>query len=159
MDGVKRGNWLLAGQAACEVAILFPGRRLWRGRLPITAIGSGLIVAGRRLGVSAAWALGKQVRLHPIPPVGAILRTKGPYRIIRHPMYVGMLLAAVGVALLRARSISIVALAGMIAVLSSKATVEERELLARFKRHTASTAAAPRGHCRRLRGCLKDDLH
>lgn len=132
MDDVARGNWLLVGQATCEIAMLLPGRRLWRGTLPITATAGGMIVLGLCLGCSAAWALGKKLRLHPTPPVGAVLRTSGPYRLMRHPMYVGILLAATGVALLRARSISVLALVGMIAVLSSKATMEERELKTLF---------------------------
>ncbi len=132
MDDVARGNWLLVGQAACEIVMLLPGPRLWRGSLSLTALASGLIVAGVGLGASAAWALGKQIRLHPTPPVGAVLRTAGPYRLVRHPMYVGMLLAAAGWVIFRARGVSVVALAGMIAMLSSKATLEERELLLRF---------------------------
>jgi protein-S-isoprenylcysteine O-methyltransferase Ste14 len=147
VDDVARGNWLLVGQAACEISMFLPGRRLWRGRLPNIAIGGGLIVAGLGLGGSAAWALGRQVRLHPTPPAGAVLRTKGPYRHMRHPMYLGMLLAAAGVALLRARSTSVVALAGMITVLSTKATVEERALLTRFP-------AAYGEYCRVTPRCL-----
>jgi protein-S-isoprenylcysteine O-methyltransferase Ste14 len=132
MDDGARGNWLLVAQAACEVAMLLPGRRLWRGRPWITTIAVGLLVLGLGIGGSAAWALGKQVRLHPTPPVDAVLRTSGAYRVVRHPMYLGMLVAAAGWAMLRARRSSLVALVGMIAVLSSKATVEERELLTRF---------------------------
>lgn len=144
VDDVARGNWLLVGQAACEITMLLPGRRLWRARLPITAAGAGLIIAGLGLGGSAAWALGRQVRLHPSPPAGAVLRTTGPYRHTRHPMYVGMILAAAGVALLRARGSSVVALAGMIAVLSSKATVEERALLTRFPAYSDYCRGTPR---------------
>lgn len=113
--------------------MLLPGPRVWPSHGSITACAGGLMAVGLGVAGSAAWTLGNQMRLHPIPPIGAALRTDGPYRLMRHPMYVGMLLAAVGVALLRARGMSILALVGMVAVLSSKATVEEQQLLRRFR--------------------------
>lgn len=59
------------------------------------------------------------------------LVTGGPYRLVRHPIYSGILLATVGTAVaLNWRWLVIVALAGIYFVYS--ATVEERYLAEQF---------------------------
>jgi protein-S-isoprenylcysteine O-methyltransferase Ste14 len=131
MDDRRLGNCLLASQAACELAYLLPGRRLWRSRSAFAATGSALITGGVLLGLGGALTLGRQIRLHPIPPAGAVLRTGGPYGLVRHPIYVGMLSTAAGVTLLRGSQASVLAWTAMVFVLSTKATLEEHAMLSR----------------------------
>lgn len=132
MDDTRRGWWLVAARAACEIGVLSPGPRLYRVHAATTASGAGLIAGGAALTLSGALALGRDLRLQPAPFPSAVLRTGGPYRLVRHPMYVGMVAAAAGLALVRARAASLVACAAMVGVLSSRATLEERMLLRRF---------------------------
>lgn len=146
MKESTRGNWLLAGQAACELAMLLPGRRLWRNSPAVKGIASVLIGSGITVGAAGAGALGQHLRLHPLPPPGAALRTRGVYRIVRHPIYLGILAAATGMALLRARLASIIAVTTMTAVLSSKAACEEQALLREFgSRYRRYCSDVPRG--------------
>lgn len=64
--------------------------------------------------------------------VAAQLRTDGPYAVVRHPLYAGLLVAASGAAVLRRRTEPLVALAALSGVLHLKAAAEERRLEGRF---------------------------
>lgn len=132
MNDVRRGYWLIAAQAVCELCLLMPGARLWRVGPTTTTTAAVLIGGGAALGLGGARALGPGVPLHPIPPPGAALCSTGPYRLVRHPTYVGMLAAAVGWAVLRARPAPMAGCVAMAAVLTSKAVMEEEALLRRF---------------------------
>ncbi|MEM1095363.1 MAG: isoprenylcysteine carboxylmethyltransferase family protein [Bacteroidota bacterium] len=65
--------------------------------LPRSAVGLGLIGVGIALGVWALWAM-RIGNLHIRPDVadGALLTTRGPYQLLRHPMYAALLLVGLG---------------------------------------------------------------
>jgi protein-S-isoprenylcysteine O-methyltransferase Ste14 len=65
----------------------------------------------------------------------ASLVTHGPYRWIRHPFYVAMLLAVIATSLIAANWFLAVTGVGAFALLAVRATTEERNLVARFGRH------------------------
>lgn len=90
-EAQKRGRWLVLGQAVAGGALavvwwLFPAPG-WR--LPAL----GLAVAGALLAVTAGLALGPAFRVGPEPRPEASLVRAGIYRWVRHPMYIGVLLA------------------------------------------------------------------
>lgn len=62
----------------------------------------------------------------------ARLIISGPYRYIRHPMYVGVLLACGGLIATSYDVVRIILLLGLCAVLYAKACMEEKILLAAF---------------------------
>jgi protein-S-isoprenylcysteine O-methyltransferase Ste14 len=93
------------------------------------ALGAVLAVAGFLLAAWTARTLGRALTPNPHPR--GPLVTGGPYRFLRHPMYVGGLLFFAGVSL--AFSWTALALTGALAVLwFAKTRVEERYLLERF---------------------------
>jgi protein-S-isoprenylcysteine O-methyltransferase Ste14 len=61
-----------------------------------TFAGVLLIVAGAALAVAGIRALGRNLAAVPRPKPGATLVERGPYRWVRHPMYAGACLAALG---------------------------------------------------------------
>ena len=80
----------------------------------------------------AAVFLGRSLTATPVPRAAAELRTSGPYRWARHPIYSGVILVVVALAI---RSGSVIALgigAITIAFFVVKSSWEERRLAERF---------------------------
>lgn len=92
-----------------------------------------LVVLGTALLFSSVHALGKQFTGHVHIQIGHRLVTSGPYRIVRHPGYLGYLLLTVGIA---AGYASLIAAAAIVLLLAPgliyRMQVEERLLLAEF---------------------------
>ena len=64
----------------------------------------------------------------------AALVTHGPYRWIRHPFYVSMLLAVIATSLVAANWFLAMTGVGVFSLLAVRASTEERNLVARFGR-------------------------
>lgn len=96
------------------------------------AAGIALVAAGIAIGL---WALSANrpgnFNVRPEPRAGGRLVTGGPYRLVRHPMYVAVLVFALGCCAGYATPWRWVALAALAAVLRVKAGVEERGMAAR----------------------------
>jgi protein-S-isoprenylcysteine O-methyltransferase Ste14 len=97
--------------------------------------------AGAPLGLAAAcflfWtlhSLGANLTDTVVARHKATLVTHGPYRWIRHPFYVAMLLAVIATSLIAANWLLAVAGVGVFALLAVRAAAEERNLVARFGR-------------------------
>jgi protein-S-isoprenylcysteine O-methyltransferase Ste14 len=60
------------------------------------AVGVPLIAAGIVFGLVAGRRLGRALTPTPVPVKDAGLRTDGPYRYVRHPIYSAILLAVIG---------------------------------------------------------------
>lgn len=90
----QRGGGWVVGQALLMPLVialgpLFPGRSpgFWG-----PAIGTLLIVVGGWLGIAGARALGSSRTVFPRPLAEASLVRSGPYRIVRHPLYLSVIL-------------------------------------------------------------------
>ncbi len=106
------------------------------GWLALVLVGSGVA-----LGVWAIGAMGwRKVSVWPEPPKDASPVHRGPYAVIRHPMYSAALLAAAGLAWHGGGWVRWVAWAVLAAVLAAKARIEERLLTQRFPDYGAYAA-------------------
>lgn len=118
-----RGEGWVAAQFVLFVAIGGAGLEAWfrqgsaspwgpvaSGAGVIAVLGGGL-VAGR-----GAWDLRASLSPFPRPITGAPLIESGAYRLIRHPIYSGLVLGAAGWALITG-SIAAIALAGLLFLL------------------------------------------
>lgn len=118
------------------VALMLFGPRTWPG-LPVwpTAvtpiafpIGIALLVIGFGLVISGILALGRNLAAVPRPKQGATLVERGPYRIVRHPMYTGVILLAFGWAFAVASTLSLAYAFMTVGFLAIKTAREERWL-------------------------------
>lgn len=102
----RRGEWYVAGQAAI-ILLLLLGPRAWPGAPAWAApyswlgqlCGGLLLLLGVALSLLAALHLGSNLTPLPHPKDGSQLIVHGTYRIVRHPIYSGLILAAFGWAL------------------------------------------------------------
>ncbi len=101
---------------------------LWPGSPPVMEAGFGLEVLGMCLAIWARSHLGafwsSQVALRE----GHRVVDTGPYRLIRHPIYSGILLAMIGTFLMTDAPLWLVILAGYAVYVGWKALNEERLL-------------------------------
>jgi protein-S-isoprenylcysteine O-methyltransferase Ste14 len=103
-----RGEWYVVLQF-CLFGLVVFGPRTWPGWpawvAPFTWLGwiLGPLVGG--LGglqvLAGVFGLGNNLTAVPYPKDDATLVTAGPYRYVRHPIYSGLIFAALGWALLR----------------------------------------------------------
>ena len=73
-----------------------------------------------------------------------MLRTDGVYGAVRHPIYTGLLLFALGLATLTGSARSLALWGALLVVLTGKTGLEERLLIARFPEYQAFMARTPR---------------
>lgn len=106
-----RGGIWVAGQMALLAAIVLVPRRLpglpeWPEPLRQPAVLAGLLVggAGGLVALAGGRALGANLTPFPRPIEDGQLVQDGIYSLVRHPIYTGILLAALGWALVRASS-------------------------------------------------------
>jgi protein-S-isoprenylcysteine O-methyltransferase Ste14 len=102
----------------------------------ITPFGYAVALLGILLAVWAGVAMGSSLSPFPRPPRHAQLVVRGPYRVLRHPIYVGGVLFFAGLSL--ALSAYALALTAVLAVFwIAKARLEERLLTERFPEYAA----------------------
>jgi len=110
------------------VTAILPGPTLWQS-LPI---GLALVV----LGAAGMWWTGRSLgrSLTPMPvPNGAGLVAAGPYRRVRHPMYVAVVLVCLGLAVGSGALWCYVTVVVLCVFFDLKARVEERYLMAAYE--------------------------
>jgi protein-S-isoprenylcysteine O-methyltransferase Ste14 len=113
------------------------------GHVPVVAW--VMAAAGLLLGL---WALSNNrpgnFNIRPEPREGGHLVQGGPYRWIRHPMYTAVMACALACALTAASPWGWLGVAALVAVLATKATFEERSMLAAHPGYAAYRARTRR---------------
>ncbi len=134
-----RGEWYVVAQALLAVVVLF-GPRTCEGWpawghpcSEIAAIaGVALCLMGGLLFAAAVFNLGSNFTAVPFPKDDATLVDTGAYRFVRHPMYSGAVMAALGWALLVHGWLTIGYAAGLFLFFDIKSRREERWLIEKF---------------------------
>ena len=98
-DRVRLIGWVLVGAQALLLIlfVLLPKRRsLFAPPDFLDVLGIILMVGGLALVIVSLVSLGAALTPTPVPQESAALRTKGIYSVVRHPVYSGILVAALG---------------------------------------------------------------
>lgn len=98
--------------------------------------GIGIGIAGLALLTTGVVALGSSLTPFPKPSVHSTLRSGGAYRLVRHPIYGGLLLLAIGWSVVLS-PIALVVTALLAVVLDMKARHEESMLAERYPEYEA----------------------
>ena len=134
-EGARGETWVLlqAGLALLYLLAPRPGGR-WPAPLRRGArlVGLPLLLTGGLLTAAGARALGRQLTPLPAPPASGRLVVDGPYRYVRHPIYSGVVLGALGLALLTAHPLRLALTPVIIAFFNAKAIREEHWLNQRY---------------------------
>lgn len=125
-DG-RGGGWV-AAQAVLTAAVALSAL-VGLGQSTVSYVAGGvLIAAGVALLVESGRRLGRSLTPFPAPVPGGELRTEGVYGLVRHPMYLGGILVALGWSALFESVVGIVLTAALAVFFALKSRHEERRL-------------------------------
>ena len=139
-----QGTWLVALQFGLLLllALMAAPRTL---RLEWSSLSLGLAALSVALVV---WTLAHNrlgnFRIHPAPQATGRLITRGPYRLIRHPMYSAVLLGAAALAEAAGPGWAWLLWAALVGVLWVKARLEETWLRERYPEYAAYVQSSRR---------------
>lgn len=142
----RRTAWSLVGAQFLLLAVILiqPGGEVWSLPGGLRWGLRAVAVAGLAPMAIAAVTLGRGLTAAPLPNAHAQLRTGGLYRLVRHPIYSGLLLSSVAWAIASGSLVALVAAALLVGLINVKARWEERRLAERFPAYPAYAAVTPR---------------
>src|SRR5215467_8472232 len=121
-----------------SILLTLPGTLVGYAALLLALTGCILTVAGAAVVLRSRMELGPAWSLAPIAHEATGLVTTGPYRVVRHPIYLGLSMLALGQALAFASwPAFLVLLAGIIPTFVWRAAAEEKVLTATFGKRYA----------------------
>lgn len=115
-----------------DLAIGFLGWRFWRPEPAVSWVGVALTAAGIAFAFWARFTLGRNWSGTVTVKHDHELVIRGPYRIVRHPIYTGFTLGMLGTALVVGQVRGLLALALIVLAWRLKWAVEERFMLEEF---------------------------
>jgi protein-S-isoprenylcysteine O-methyltransferase Ste14 len=128
MNNRLKGNLLVLGQFILIGLLIFvPSSGLNTGSFTVflSTLSILLLLAGFVILGLSALALGKSLTAHPIPGKDAVLVTDGLYRFVKHPIYSGLLLAALGLTISGGFFPHVLFFIALVFLLNYKASFEE----------------------------------
>jgi protein-S-isoprenylcysteine O-methyltransferase Ste14 len=97
------GEWWVVAQGILGgmiilAPVVFPTPVTWPGAVRLALLGSGIILGVLAFGLASGGilALGRNLRAVPRPKEGGRLIQTGVYAWVRHPIYAGIIIAALG---------------------------------------------------------------
>jgi protein-S-isoprenylcysteine O-methyltransferase Ste14 len=98
------------------------GALLVHPSMAVSLVALWVSVAGAVLAVTSAWTLGGSFSIHP---EARELVTSGPYRVVRHPIYLAEVLIIVGLAVVNPRAVTILGAVSVIGLQVVRIFAEE----------------------------------
>ncbi len=134
-----RGEWLVVLQLLL-VALVVLGPRTWPGQAPWPAAAARasrvagwlLLASGAALACAGLFRLGPSLTPLPYPKAQGRLVQNGPYRLVRHPIYSGVVALAYGWALAACSWPTLACATVLLVFVDHKASREEHWLREKF---------------------------
>ena len=141
----RRGEWWLLGQLvliALDIALpAWPLR--WSSPQGLMVVGVVVLIAGLVLAAVAFVQLGSSLTPLPEPMPNAELKAQGLYGFCRHPLYLAVLVCALGMSLIKGGLLHPLLLLALAVLLRSKAKREEQALLHHYPDYAAYQQRVP----------------
>ena len=136
-------NFSAFGLFVCSL-LIFPGSSETFMALPLALSGCLLALAGAAIVLRSRVALGSAWSFVPKADAGTGLITSGPYRLVRHPIYLGLSVLALGEALaFGSWPACLVVLSGIVPTFVWRAQAEETLLIRAFGERMSSIDNEP----------------
>lgn len=136
---------LVAVQAVLLVALIaLGGGEAWPTPTWLRSASTALVVVGLVVIAAAATGLGRLLTPTPVPKADGSLVTDGLYRFVRHPIYSGVLVVAVGLVLPSGNPVTLVVGVATIAFFYAKSSWEEARLAEEYPDYDEYRARTPR---------------
>ena len=143
-DGfVKRGGWWVVVQVLWFAAIVVALAANRDAPTPLVASGWLLIAIGIVTAGSGLYVLRDKLTAMPAPVDDAILHRHGPFALVRHPIYTGVILGFLGLAVRGANPVAGLLAVALVPFFYAKAGYEERLLGERFAEYADYQRAVP----------------
>lgn len=140
---VKRGGWWVVAQFLLFAAIVASFTANSEAGPVLEAFGWLLIAIAVGFAGTGLFILRDKLTAMPAPLDNAVLHRSGPYALVRHPIYTGVILGFVGLAVRGANPVALLLSAGLIPFFYAKTGYEERLLAERFPDYGAYRQAVP----------------
>ena len=145
----ERGGWWVVAQLglfAFYIVALVGTEPISQGYALDLAqvVGFTLTAAGI---VMVGWSIiliGRHLTPYPAPTDGTVLVATGPYRLVRHPIYGGLIIAATGLALMALNPWALMFALVFVVFFMAKTGYEEDLLVERFPTYGEYRALVPR---------------
>ena len=126
--------------AACAGSWVF-----WHANWGLGAVLAGLVLAaaGATMGIWAGAALGKALTSYPSPVPDARFVGNGPYRLVRHPIYGGVVIGVVGISVVLGSPPALSVCVVLVGFFVLKARAEEARLGARYPEYAGYRERVP----------------
>lgn len=142
-----RGEWYVVFQLFLFALIAVgPGGIDLRPTLPdgarLAALGLGFLLGavGFVLAMTGLFSLGDNLSIFPHPKDDAALVQAGPYALVRHPIYSGLIIGAAGWALIHTSLLTLIYAGILLVFFDRKSRREERMLAQKFPEYAAYQA-------------------
>lgn len=146
-SGARGEYWVLMQALLFVLFVLLPRKPganleagLYDSLLSLRLVGLLITIAGALIAFAAARALGSSLTPLPHPRDEATLIEHGPFKLVRHPIYSGVIFIAFGLAACWLSWPHAVCAAVLLVFFAAKARREERWLAARFPAYAAYAA-------------------
>lgn len=138
--------WALVGLQFVFLILLgfLPWGSLWPRGIATLVLGLALVALGVGIALAAGAGLGRTLTPSPIPKADGVLVTTGVYGAVRHPIYSGLLVLGIGLVVIGASWLHVLAWLALLSVLMPKSRFEERMLADQYPGYASYAARVGR---------------